>query len=67
MERRARQPLLELKLFRRPSFAVLMAAALLLQAAAFPYLTYGGLWLQTVLGLSPMQAGLAVMPVSYTH
>ncbi|MFH8981468.1 MFS transporter [Streptomyces varsoviensis] len=64
VERRARQPLLELKLFRRPSFAVLMAAALLLQAAAFPYLTYGGLWLQTVLGLSPMQAGLAVMPMA---
>ncbi|CAM5323712.1 MFS transporter OS=Streptomyces rimosus subsp. rimosus (strain ATCC / DSM 40260 / JCM 4667 /NRRL 2234) OX=1265868 GN=SRIM_021665 PE=4 SV=1 [Streptomyces rimosus subsp. rimosus] len=39
VERRTAQPLLDLKLMRRPAFAVLMAAALLLQAAAFPDLT----------------------------
>ncbi|MEU8826187.1 MFS transporter [Streptomyces sp. NPDC048636] len=64
VERGARQPLLDLGLLRRPSFAVLMAAALLLQAAAFPYLTYAGLWLQSVLGLSPVRAGLAVTPMA---
>ena len=36
-----------------------MIAALLLNAAAFAYLAYSSLWLQTVLGLSPVQAGLA--------
>ncbi|KUJ70229.1 multidrug MFS transporter [Streptomyces albus subsp. albus] len=64
VERGTRQPLLDLALLRRPSFAVLMIAALLLQAAAFPYLTYVGLWLQSVLGLSPVEAGLAVTPMA---
>ncbi|MEU9794843.1 MFS transporter [Streptomyces sparsogenes] len=64
VERRKRQPLLDLGLMRRPTFAVLMAAALLLQAAAFPYLTYAGMWLQSVLGLSPVQAGLSVTPMA---
>ncbi|AOP50791.1 MFS transporter [Streptomyces lydicus] len=66
VERRVRRPLLDLGLLRRPSFAALMAAALLLQAAAFPYLTFVGLWVQNVLGLSPVQAGLAVTPMALT-
>ncbi|MFI0258876.1 MFS transporter [Streptomyces sp. NPDC017056] len=64
VERRARKPLLDLGLLRRPTFAVLMAAALLLQAAAFPYLTYVGLWVQNILGLSPVMAGVAVLPMA---
>ncbi|KOT90192.1 multidrug MFS transporter [Streptomyces sp. NRRL F-5755] len=64
VERRTAQPLLDLKLMRRPAFAVLMAAALLLQAAAFPYLTYVGLWVQNILGLSPVMGGLAVLPMA---
>ena len=64
VERRVHRPLLDLGLLRRPSFAALMAAALLLQAAAFPYLTFVGLWVQNILGLSPVQAGLAVTPMA---
>ncbi len=59
VERRARQPLLQVSLLRRPAFAAILIAALLLNAAAFAYLAYSSLWLQTVLGLSPVQAGLA--------
>ena len=59
IESRARQPLLQVSLLRRPAFAAVMIAALLLNAAAFAYLAYSSLWLQTVLGLSPVQAGLA--------
>jgi predicted MFS family arabinose efflux permease len=59
IERRARQPLLQISLLRRPAFAAIMIAALLLNAAAFAYLAYSSLWLQTVLGLSPVEAGLA--------
>nr|WP_234341273.1 MFS transporter [Streptomyces sp. NRRL S-1813] len=64
VERRVRRPLLDLRLLRRPSFAALLAAALLLQAAAFPYLTFVGLWVQNVVGLSPVQAGLSVTPMA---
>src|SRR5450755_2466544 len=58
IERRARSPLLDLPLFRRPAFSGVMIAALLLNAAAFAYLPYSSLWLQTVLRLSPVRAGL---------
>ncbi|MFI2260266.1 MFS transporter [Streptomyces tubercidicus] len=64
VERRVRRPLLDLALLRRPSFAALLVAALLAQAAAFPYLTFVGLWVQNVLGLSPVRAGLAVTPMA---
>ncbi|MFF7228931.1 MFS transporter [Streptomyces sioyaensis] len=64
VERRVGRPLFDLGLLRRPSFAALLAAALLLQAAAFPYLTFVGLWVQNIVGLSPVQAGLAVTPMA---
>ena len=59
IEGRARQPLLQVSLLRRPAFAAVLVTALLLNAGAFAYLAYSSLWLQTVLGLSPVQAGLA--------
>jgi EmrB/QacA subfamily drug resistance transporter len=58
VERRSSSPLLDLSLFRRPAFSGVMIAALLLNAAAFAYLPYTSLWLQTILHLSPIKAGL---------
>jgi EmrB/QacA subfamily drug resistance transporter len=58
VEHRSSAPLLDLSLLRRPAFAGVMIAALLLNAAAFAYLPYTSLWLQTVLRLSPIRAGL---------
>ncbi|MFE6774758.1 MFS transporter [Streptomyces sp. NPDC057702] len=64
VERRLRQPMFDLGLLRSPSFVVLMVAAVVLQACAFPYLTYVGMWLQSLLGMSPIEAGLAVTPLA---
>jgi EmrB/QacA subfamily drug resistance transporter len=64
VERRAVAPMLDLALFRRPSFVALMVAALLAQGAAFAHLAYVSIWLQSVLGLTPIKAGLAVLPLS---
>jgi predicted MFS family arabinose efflux permease len=58
VESRVARPLLEPALFRRPAFTGIMVVALLLNAAAFAYLAYSSLWLQTVVGLSPVRAGL---------
>jgi EmrB/QacA subfamily drug resistance transporter len=58
VEQRTSAPLLDLSLFRRPAFSGVMIAALLMNAAAFAYLPYTSLWLQTVLRLSPIKAGL---------
>jgi EmrB/QacA subfamily drug resistance transporter len=64
IERRRRHPMLDLSLFRRPAFVGLMTVSLLLSAAAFAYLVYTSLWLQSVLGLGPISAGLALLPLS---
>ncbi|MEV1007800.1 MFS transporter [Streptomyces sp. NPDC049881] len=66
VERRTGEPLLDLRLLRRPSFAALMGAAVVLTGAAFAHYTYTMLWLQSVQGLSPIEAGLAVAPMALT-
>ncbi|MFC7303368.1 MFS transporter [Streptomyces monticola] len=64
VERRAAHPLIDLSLFRTPAFTGVMAGALAFNAAAFAVLPYTSIWLQTVLGLSPVQAGLAILPLA---
>jgi MFS family permease len=58
IERHTAQPLIDLRLFASPSFSGVMIVALLINASAFAYLVYSSLWLQTVLGLGPVEAGL---------
>jgi len=43
-----------------------MAGALAYNLAAFAVLPYTSIWLQTVLGLSPVQGGLALLPLAAT-
>ena len=64
VEHRSAAPMLDLALFADPSFAALMAAAAVLQAAAFAHLALVSLWLQSLLGLTPIRAGLVVIPLS---
>ena len=66
VERRRRDPMLDLSLLRNSSFATLLVTAALLPAAAWALLAYQTLWLQSVLGLSPVQAGLVWLPASLT-
>ena len=61
-ERRSAAPMLELRLLRNPLFTAMLAAGGLLSAAAWAGLTYESLWLQSVLGLSPVKAGLVMLP-----
>ncbi|MEU9297612.1 MFS transporter [Streptomyces sp. NPDC048266] len=63
VETRHEHPILDLSLFRRPSFTGLMVGALFLQGAAFAYLLYESLWMQSVLGYEPVQAGLYILPM----
>lgn len=64
VEIRTAAPLLDLALFRRPAFVVLMVTAVVMQASAFGHLAYVSLWLQSVLSLSPLRAGLVALPLS---
>ncbi|WP_123663229.1 MFS transporter [Actinocorallia herbida] len=63
VEVRTAEPMLDLGLFRSPSFSAIMAGGALLSFAAFAYGAYQSLWLQSVLGLSAIQAGLVVLPM----
>jgi MFS family permease len=58
--------LLDLGLFRSASFTALMLGGLLLMASAFACLAFTSVWLQTVLDLGPVMAGLALLPMAAT-
>jgi EmrB/QacA subfamily drug resistance transporter len=64
IEVRARHPMLDLGLLRNRSFVGILLAATLLTLAAFSSFTYVSIWLQSVLGLSPIEAGLTGLPLS---
>ncbi len=64
VELRRPDPMLDLSLLRNRSFAGIMVAALLVNFAAFAAFTYTSIWLQSVVGLSPLQAGLTGLPMS---
>jgi EmrB/QacA subfamily drug resistance transporter len=66
VELRSAHPMLDLSLLRMPAFSGLLAGALLYQLAAFSGLVFTSLWLQNVLGLSPVRGGLALMPLAGT-
>jgi EmrB/QacA subfamily drug resistance transporter len=64
IELRSSAPMLDLGLLRNRSFAGIVIAALLVNFAAFAALTYTSIWLQSVLGLSPIESGLTGLPLS---
>jgi EmrB/QacA subfamily drug resistance transporter len=63
-ERRNPAPMLDLKLLRNRTFTAMLLAGALLSAAAWAAMTYQSLWLQSVLGLSAIQAGLVFLPAA---
>jgi EmrB/QacA subfamily drug resistance transporter len=64
VERRERQPMLDLGLFATPSFTGASVVVLLLAASTFGPFLYLTLFLLDVGGASPTLAGLQLMPVS---
>ena len=64
IELRSKRPMLDLRLFRRPAFVGAQVAAFTLSAAAFSMFLYFTLYLQNVLGYSPLQAGLRFLPIT---
>ncbi|MCO5999634.1 MFS transporter [Actinoallomurus rhizosphaericola] len=64
VERRTPHPLLDLGLFRNRSFVAVLIAGALLMASAFACLAFTSLWLQGTLGLGPVRAGAALIPLA---
>ena len=63
-ELRRREPLLEMRFFTNAPFAGAVAIALCLSAALGGFLFMNTLYLQDVRGLSPLHAGLAMLPAA---
>jgi EmrB/QacA subfamily drug resistance transporter len=64
VQQRSRNAMLDLQLLRNRTFNGVMVAALAGSFAAFAALTYVSIWLQSVQGLSPLEAGLTGLPLS---
>ncbi len=64
IERVTDHAMLDLELLRRRSFVGVLVGGLLMTFAAFSAFTYTSIWLQSVLGLSPIEAGLTGLPLS---
>jgi EmrB/QacA subfamily drug resistance transporter len=64
VERRQRRPMLDLTLFGRPAFAGASLVALTLSSSMFAMFLYLTLYIQDVLGYSPLQAGLRFLPIT---
>src|SRR3954471_5997558 len=66
VERRVRDPMFDLKLFRKPAFDGVSIAAFALSAAMFAMFLYITLYMQNVLGYTPLETGWRFLPLSVT-
>jgi EmrB/QacA subfamily drug resistance transporter len=64
VELRSEQPMLDLRLFRVPTFTGAQIVAFSIHASMFSMFLYITLYIQNVLGYSPFEAGLRFLPVS---
>ena len=64
IELRSKSPMLDLRLFRVPAFAGASIASFAVAASVFSMLLYIVLYLQNVLGHSPLEAGLRLLPIT---
>jgi EmrB/QacA subfamily drug resistance transporter len=58
------EPLLDVRLFRVPAFAGASLGALAISAGLFAMLLYLVLYLQNVLGYSPLETGVRLLPIT---
>jgi EmrB/QacA subfamily drug resistance transporter len=63
-ERIQARPMLDLQLFRRPAFAGASIVAFTLSSSIFAMFLYQTLFIQNLLGYSPLQAGLRFLPIT---
>ena len=64
VEGRTAHPMLDLSLFRKPAFVGASTAAFVLSASMFSMFLYLTLYIQNILGYSPLESGLRFLPVT---
>ncbi|MGH2889067.1 MAG: MFS transporter [Solirubrobacteraceae bacterium] len=65
IERRTRAPLMRLSIFRVRALAVADASLLLVGSGMFGMFFFASLYIQEIMGYSPLKAGLAFLPVTF--
>jgi len=63
---RVREPMLPLSLFRIPAFTGVQLGAFAIAGSQFALFLYITLYLQNILGYSPLEAGLCYLPITLT-
>lgn len=66
VERRTDHPMLDLTLFRKPAFVGASVVAFALSAAMFSMFLFIVLYIQNVLGYTPLETGVRFLPLSLT-
>jgi EmrB/QacA subfamily drug resistance transporter len=64
IESRRDRPMLDLTLFRKPTFVGVSIVAFALSASIFAMFLYLTLFMQNILGFSPLEAGLRFLPIT---
>ena len=64
LELRQRRPMLDLKLFRNPTFSGANVSMLFVALAMFGVFFYVSLYVQQILGFSPVEAGASFLPAT---
>ena len=64
VERAQERPMLDLTLFRKPTFGGAAITAFALSASMFSLFLYIALYMQNVLGYSPLETGIRFLPVT---
>jgi EmrB/QacA subfamily drug resistance transporter len=64
IERSVESPIMDLKMFRIPTFNGVSAASFALSASILALIIYITLWFQSVLGFSPLGAGLRLLAIT---
>ena len=64
IELKSKAPLFDMSLFGKPAFCGVSATAFILSGSMFAMFLYITLFLQNILGYSPLDAGLALLPIT---
>src|SRR6185436_8296123 len=64
VEARIARPMLDLQLFKKPTFVGASIVAFALSASMFAMFLYLTLFMQNILGFSPLEAGLRFLPIT---
>jgi EmrB/QacA subfamily drug resistance transporter len=64
VERRQERPMLDLTLFRKPTFVGVSIVAFALSASIFAMFLYLTLFMQNILGYGPLEAGVRFLPIT---